>query len=259
MRNVDTQTPSLHVIYADSDVIAVNKPAGMLVHSAHAVKKDVAPVLTNILLKQYPEIRGVGEDPIRPGIVHRLDKDTSGILLVARNQSAFAYLKTLFGTRQIKKTYLALVAGIPKQRNGTIALPISRNPHSPTKRSAGIISGRPVKTHGTSREAITEYHVLETFPKAEITKYRRDFSLLEAKPKTGRTHQLRVHFAAIGHPIVCDRQYGGRHVCCPFGLTRQFLHASALEFVTPSGKSLRVEAGLADDLAHVLAQLRKIY
>ncbi|MBI2175189.1 MAG: RluA family pseudouridine synthase [Parcubacteria group bacterium] len=254
-------TDALQIIYEDADLVAVNKPAGMLVHPAHSQRKDAAPVLTDMLSKQYPEIRGVGEDPVRPGIVHRLDKDTSGVLLVARTQSAFMHLKILFGTRQIKKVYLALVAGILKQQQGIIAFPISRSQHSPFKRSAGIISGRPVQTRGTSREAITAYRVRETFPKTQETQTagaHADFSLLEAEPKTGRTHQLRVHFAAIGHPVACDKQYGGRKVRCPFGLTRQFLHASILEFLAPSGKRLRLEAGLAEDLAHVLVRLRKI-
>lgn len=238
---------SFSVIYKDDDILVVNKPAGIVVHpDAH----HKTGTLTQEIIKKYPEIGNIGEDPARPGIVHRLDKDTSGLLLVARNQNAFSHLKKKFQTRSIKKTYLVLVIGRVKNDRGVIELPIGRSRKAPLKR----VSGRNLK--GKKREAITEYRVLERF-KGLAESTAEGFTLLEVMPLTGRTHQIRSHFAAIGHPVVCDQIYAGKRYICPVELDRQFLHAWKLEFTSPSRTKLMLEADLPEDLDQVLKFLRR--
>ena len=246
------------VIYQDNDIVVVNKPAGISVHKGVAEKGET---LADWLVEKFPEMKKVGDEPeLRPGIIHRLDKDTSGVLVAARNQKSFEFLKNQFSAhslklskegrdlayggqkREVVKKYLALAEGVLKNDNGTIDLPIGRSASDFRKKLASD------SAKGELREAVTEYKVLEKFP---------DYTLVEAYPKTGRTHQIRVHFKAIGHPIVCDSLYGGKRMTCPFGLARHFLHANFLEFVSPSGARLKLEADLPEDLAEVLEGLRK--
>ena len=238
---------NLSIIYQDNDIIVVNKPAGIAVHKGVAEKGET---LADWLAENFPEMKKVGDDPeFRPGIVHRLDKETSGVLMAARNQKSFEFLKNKFQKREVVKKYLALVEGNLKNDNGLIDLPIGRSA-SDFRKKLALTSGRLASdsAKGELREAATEYKVLEKFP---------NYTLVEVYPKTGRTHQIRVHFKAIGHPIVCDSLYGGKRMTCPFGLARHFLHANFLEFVSPSGASLKLEADLPEDLAEVLAGLRK--
>ncbi len=245
----------MNIIYKNKDVLVINKPAGVNVHPD---EKHKTGTLIQEILKIYPEIKNVGDpstgsgqENLRPGIVHRLDKDTSGVLIIAKNQPSFEYLKKQFAERKVKKTYICLLVGNLKQQKGIINLPIGRSKSSPVKRLASS------KARGKLREALTEYKVLENFG---------DYTLIEAYPKTGRTHQIRVHFKAIGHPIVCDKLYAKKLVC-PFGLNRHFLHAYSLEltladgsprFGVEAGSRSRFEADLADDLEKVLRELRKI-
>src|SRR3989338_5503194 len=238
---------NLSIIYQDNDIVVVNKPAGISVHKGVAEKGET---LADWLAEKFPGMKKIGEEPeLRPGIVHRLDKDTSSVLVAARNQKSFEFLKSQFQKREVVKKYLALVEGnfkndLPTGQagNGVIALPIGRSASDFRKKMASD------SAKGELREAVTEYKVLEKFPK---------HTLVEAYPKTGRTHQIRVHFKAIGHPVVCDSLYGGKRMTCPFGLARHFLHANFLEFVSPSGVRLKLEADLPEDLAEVLAGLRK--
>ena len=231
---------NISIIYQDSDIVAINKPAGIAVHKGVAEK---GKTLADWLAEKFPEIKKVGDEPkVRPGIVHRLDKDTSGVLVAARNQKTFEFLKYLFQSRNIIKKYLVLVEGDLKNDKGIINLPISRSRSDFRKKLASE------RARGESREAVTEYKVLEKFP---------DYTLVEAYPKTGRTHQIRVHFKAIGHPVVCDSLYGGKRMTCPHGLKRHFLHANFLEFTTLSGIRLKLEADLPADLSKVLEGLRK--
>jgi 23S rRNA pseudouridine1911/1915/1917 synthase len=221
------------VIYSDRDLLVVNKPAGILMHGiAHA--KSGEDTLADWLLKNYPEVRAVGDDPInRPGIVHRLDKETSGVVLVARNQRTFDYLKSLFQNHLIQKTYLALVYGKLSDKQGVINKPI------------GIKSGsvkRSVLSSKMRKSAITEYRV-----KDYLTIDGKEYSLAEVTPKTGRTHQIRVHLASIGHPVMGDKLYGGKRGKLE-GLNRQFLHAQSIEFTAPSGERLKFEAELPKEL-----------
>ena len=231
---------NLSIIYQDKEIIAVNKPAGIATHKGVAEKGDT---LADWLVEKFPEMKKVGDElELRPGIVHRLDKDTSGVLVAAKNQKAFEFLKNQFQNREVVKKYLALVEGNLKTDKGVIDLPIGRSQSDFRKKLASE------KAKGELREATTEYKVLEKFS---------EYTLVEAYPKTGRTHQIRVHLKAIGHPVVCDSLYGGKRMTCPLGLKRHFLHANFLEFTSPSGVRLKLEADLPEDLAEVLGRLRK--
>ena len=224
----------MKIIYQDDDIIVVNKPPGISVHGGNSVFGET---VADMLVRQFPELAAVGDDPAhRPGIVHRLDKDTSGVMLVARNQAAFESLKELFKNRKVEKTYWAIVCGTPRNNKGIISAPIGRLARQPLKR--GVEQGR-TRIRG-AREAVTEYRVL---------KGDDAYSLVELKPKTGRMHQLRVHIKSIGHAIACDRVYGGTHVCCPAGASRQLLHARSISFSFPEGRRLYFEADAPDDFS----------
>lgn len=235
------------VIFENNDLIAVNKPAGVLVHES-AIKgsknrKNSERTVVEWVLQKYPEITSVGDDPKeRPGIVHRLDKETSGVLLIAKNQSFFDYLKELFKSRKVQKTYIALVSG-KLQGKGIIDKPIGLRSGT-TKHSTNARRMKMIKP------AVTEYDALET-----IEKQGNFFTEVRLTPKTGRTHQLRVHLASIGHPIIGDMLYGNKKN--PWELKRQFLHAEGLEFSMPDGHRIRIEAELPKELKKVLEDLKK--
>ena len=231
---------NIEIIYEDKDILALSKPAGIVVH--HDTQHAFGTVV-DWLLERYPDLKGVGEDPERPGVVHRLDKDTSGVLIVARNQKTFADLKDLFQTGGVQKTYLALVVGSVKKDSDIINAPIARSRKHFEKRVVGGKQGR-------SREAITEYHVRERF--------KDEYTLLDVSPKTGRTHQIRSHMAHIGHPVACDKLYGGKRFVCPVGLERQFLHAASIGFVAPSGAKMHFDAPLPEDLERCLKVVKKM-
>lgn len=233
----------IQVVYEDKNFLAVNKPAGILVHGVYGKTKE--PTLVDWLLKNYPEVKVVGDDfENRPGIVHRLDKETSGILLVAKNQQYFEYLKELFQNHQVKKVYLALVKGRVSPKAGMIEKPIGLKPGT-VKRTVFTNRAKMVKP------AVTEYKVRKYLPRrqAGLPKY----SLLEVIPKTGRTHQIRVHLASLGHPVVGDVLYGGGKVS---NLKRLFLHAHSLEFASEPGKRLKLVADLPPDLTAYLASAK---
>jgi len=218
------------VIYQDEDVIVVDKPPGLTVHPAPG---HPGGTLVNALLALAPELADVG-DKIRPGIVHRLDRDTSGLLVIARNERARVGLTRQLKQREVSKTYLALVQGVPQPPQGTIEAPIGRHPRN--RKKMAVIAG--------GREAETRYRLRE-----EID----GFALLEVEPVTGRTHQIRVHLAAIGHPVVGDTTYGKRSQI----VGRQFLHAWRLAFDLPSsGRRVEFESPLPADLRAALERLR---
>src|SRR5919107_550077 len=204
----------LAVVYEDADVIVVDKPAGMVVHPAPGHQRGT---LANALLAHVPGISVGGSQ--RPGIVHRLDKDTSGLIVAAKTDRGRTALVSQWESRSVEKTYLALVAGSVADEEATIDAPIGRDPKN-RQRMAVRRSGRP---------AVTRFHVVERFP---------DATLLEVSIETGRTHQIRVHLAFIGHPIIGDQLYGRARSTDP-RLERQFLHASALGFRLPDGGALR--------------------
>ena len=238
------------IIYEDSDLLVLNKPAGLTVHKTSPTDKQTT--LVDWLLEKYPQIKEVGDpirtpsgsngasDPYRPGIVHRLDKETSGLMVVAKTQAAFSYLKEQFQTKKIKKQYLALVFGQLKNQSGLIDKPLGKLGTKQTTQIKG-------KTELDVKEAQTEYKVLEEY---------NGFSLLEVRPLTGRTHQIRVHLNSIGHPIVGDSLYGGKHHPRPAGLERMFLHAQKLEFTTLAGEHLTLEADPPLELTNFLNYLR---
>lgn len=213
-------------------MVVINKPPGISVHGGNTVQ---GRTVVDFLLERFPEIKAVGDEPqIRPGIVHRLDKNTSGVMVIARSQESFEALKELFKQGRVEKTYLAIVCGKLKDQKGIIDMPIGRVAKNPLKRGVAVGRGR---IRG-GREAITEYKVL---------KEGQAYSLLELKPKTGRMHQLRVHLKAVGHPVACDEVYGGKKVCCPEGVKRQLLHAQAITFSMHEKRRLRFEAEPPED------------
>ena len=226
----------LKILYEDADVIVVDKPAGMVVHAGAG---HHAGTLVNALLHHFGTLSSVNGD-LRPGIVHRLDKETSGVLAVARTDLAHRALAAQFQNRQVEKIYLAFVHGRMKRESGTITTPITRDPVRRTRMTTKL---------GSGRSAHTEYQVLEQLPVG---------AFLRVRIGTGRTHQIRVHLASIGHPILGDRLYGApaRLPGLP-PLERFFLHAHRLRFLSPSsGEPLTVESPLAPDLVKVLALLR---
>lgn len=244
----------LKIIYEDTDIIAVNKPPGINVHPDETYKKET---LIQKISKLYPEILKIGENLERPGVVHRLDRDTSGVLILAKNEKSFNFLKDSFKIREVKKTYLALLQGklgTKKYETGIINLPLARSVKNPILRTA---IG---KTRGELKPAITEYKILGYFePKIKVglENQKNILTLLEAYPKTGRTHQLRVHFKALGHPIAGDKLYGNKNKIIIHGLTRHFLHAMSLELTLPSGTRIKLEAELPEDLKKVLNNLKE--
>ena len=221
----------LAVVYEDADVIVVDKPAGMVVHPAPGHQRGT---LANALLAHVPGISVGGSQ--RPGIVHRLDKDTSGLIVAAKTDRGRTALVAQWESHSVEKTYLALVLGSVGDEEATIDAPIGRDPKH-RQRRAVVRTGRP---------AVTHFRVVERF---------RTSTLLEVSIETGRTHQIRVHLAFIGHPTVGDQLYGSARATQP-QLDRQFLHASGLAFQLPDGTPLRLEAPLPDDLHAVLEELR---
>ena len=220
----------LTVVYQDEEVIVVDKPAGLTVHPAPG---HPSGTLVNALLAIAPELAEAREK-MRPGIVHRLDKDTSGLLVVARSERARVSLIRQLKEREVRKTYLALVQGVPQPPQGTIEAPIARHPRN--RKKMAVVAG--------GREAETKYRVREALG---------GFALLEVEPVTGRTHQVRVHLAAIGHPVVGDAVYGRRSPLAG----RQFLHAWRLAFELPSSRRLvEFESPLPADLQKALRSLR---
>lgn len=220
----------LDVVFESQDVLIINKPAGMVVHPAAG---HFTGTLIHAALSHAPEIEGVGGE-LRPGLVHRLDKDTSGLIVLAKNDAAQQALQAQFQSREVEKTYIALVDGTPSTSTGRIEAAIGRDPRE--RKRMAVVRGR------NGREAISEYRVIEYF---------EDHTLLEVDIHTGRTHQIRVHLNFIGCPVVGDKVYGKRHPSLP--LERQFLHAARLGLRLPGETELRTfTAPLPADLQQVL-------
>jgi 23S rRNA pseudouridine1911/1915/1917 synthase len=254
----------LDVIYEDADLAVINKPAGMMVHAGSGQSEDARNrgTLVNALLFRFKALSATGGD-LRPGIVHRLDKDTSGLIVVAKNDRAHAALAEMFSSRQIKKTYLALVQGAVERARGTINASVGRDPLRRTRMTA--------KPQENARAAVTHYEVVR-----RLANRFGKFTLVKLRIETGRTHQIRVHMASIGHPVVGDTLYGGsghltdqaaaqaapskaaRRKSEPerLRLGRNFLHAARLEFPHPkTGKLLALEAPLPAELDEFLSRL----
>jgi 23S rRNA pseudouridine1911/1915/1917 synthase len=236
----DADQPSPHpdarapftIAYQDEHVIVVDKAPGVVVHPARGHREDTLAQLLEPLLGE------AAGDPERRGIVHRLDRDTSGLLVVARTEQALTSLQAALAQRQIEREYIALVEGRPPARSGTIEAPIGRDPRVRTRMAVGGAGQREARTHFTLERALA------------------DTSLLRLRLETGRTHQIRVHLQAIGHPVVGDPEYGnaGR-----LGLARQFLHATRLAFEHPlSGERIEVSSPLPVDLQAALERAERV-
>jgi len=254
----------LDLIYEDEDLAVVNKPAGMVVHAGAGQNEDERSrgTLVNALLYRFKALSSTGGD-LRPGIVHRLDKDTSGLIVVAKNDRAHAALGEMFAGRRIKKTYVALVQGAVERARGTINAGVGRDPVRRTRMST--------QPNENARTAVSHYEVVRRL----VNRFGK-FTLVRVRIETGRTHQIRVHMASIGHPVVGDTLYGGagqltdqvasqaaqskaaRRKAEPerLKLGRNFLHAAKLEFTHPiTGKPLQLEAPLPDELERFLERL----
>jgi len=242
----------LDIVYEDDDLAVINKPAGMMVHAGAGATDDARNrgTLVNALLHRFSALStGTGE--ARPGIVHRLDKETSGLIVVAKNDLAHRKLSEQFSSRRVHKTYLALVHGWPRRDRGTIDSPISRDVQRRTRMTTRRSGGR---------EAVSHYHVRDKFE----SPYGK-FALLAVAIETGRTHQIRVHLSSLGHPIVGDSLYGAPKAEVPrmegdlpnLALGRNFLHAAAIEFEQPlTGRPLVLERPLPPELQVFLQRLK---
>ncbi len=225
----------LDIIFENDDLIVVNKPAGMVVHPAAG---HYSGTLVNAVLGYDPDLEGIGGEE-RPGLVHRLDKETSGLIILAKNERAHNWLQDQFRLRKVEKTYLALVDGKPPTPAGRVEAPIGRDPSH--RKKMAIVSA------GKGREAVSEYKTLQSF---------RNHTLLEFHPHTGRTHQIRLHCQFLGCPIVGDSVYGKRTVTAT--IDRHFLHAYRLKIILPGEKSPRTfEADLPEELKAVLEEVKR--
>ncbi len=248
----------IKILYEDPDILAIEKPSGISVHSDG---RSTDETIADWVLQNYPKMKNVGEpmsDIPRPGIVHRLDRETSGVMLLAKNQKTFENLKKQFQDKEVKKTYVAIVSGSVRNDRGVINKPIGRSPRDFRR----YLAGRGVR--GEIREAVTDYKVLKRFEVEEsktsmLSKFSPlrpqagpsgikiskpssfKFTYLEIKPKTGRTHQIRVHMKYLNHPVVCDELYNPA-APCPKGITRMALHAQSIEFKDLKGKNVKVES-----------------
>jgi 23S rRNA pseudouridine1911/1915/1917 synthase len=242
------------IIYEDNDVVVINKPAGLIVHFDG---RNEEPSVVDWVLEKYPEAVDVGEDwkspqdeiVPRPGIVHRLDRTTSGVMIIVKTQEAHAFIKQQFKDRIVEKEYRSLVYGHPKIDKGIIDMEIGRTKKKPRKWSA-----QPGKS-GTLRAAVTEWKVLE---RKIDTATDEPVTYMSTSPKTGRTHQIRVHLKAIHHPIICDHIYAPKRPCL-FGFNRPALHAQSVSFILPSsgvgGDKKTFKASMPDDFAGALIGL----
>ncbi len=234
------------ILYEDKDILAINKPAGLVVHNDGKTKE---PTLTDWILEKYPDLKEVGEPErdsngnviYRPGIVHRLDRETSGVMLVAKNQKAYEYLKNQFKKREIKKIYHAFVWGNFKEKEGIIDRSIGRSSSDFRKWSAQR------GARGEMREAVTNYKVISE---------NNDYSFVEVRPETGRTHQIRVHFKAINHPLVSDKLYGPK-VPNTLGFNRLALHSSEVTFRDLNNQNHTVSAPYPADFEEAIILLQK--
>jgi 23S rRNA pseudouridine1911/1915/1917 synthase len=232
---------NIPIIFENNDLIVIDKPANLLVHPvSHSAKatRDEPKTLIEFLVSKYPDAE----------LVHRLDQDTSGVMVVAKNQKAYDFLKEQFLNRTIKKKYLALVHGILKDKKGIVVKSISKS-----RKRGGSQTIAPI---GKNREAVTRYEVIqEFFAKGESALGGQNYSLLEVSPETGRTHQIRVHLASIGHPIVGDDKYKFKRQKNIEGLNRQFLHAKYLKLSLLDGEIKEFYAELPEELSNILKNI----
>lgn len=218
----------IKVLYEDVNILAIDKPPGILVHPSTTLRAgpDEKETIRDIFLKKYPKVE----------IVHRLDKETSGVMLLAKNEKAHEFLKKQFSERVVKKVYNAIVSGSVKNDRGVINKPIGRSPADFRRYSAGR------GARGEIRDATTHYKVIKRL---------KNFTFLEVRPKTGRTHQIRVHMKYLNHPVACDSLYNPKGAC-PKGFKRLALHAKSIEFQDLKGKVVKVESPLPKEFKKLI-------
>ena len=232
----------IQVIYQDEYVLVVDKPAGLVVFPEDKYKEKT---LIDYLIADFPDLKRVGNYP-RYGIVHRLDKDTSGILLVAKNNESLEFFQKQFQNSQVEKKYLALIVGNLKNKEGEIDTLIDRSPNNRKKQKV-YLENEPESQKKNLRKALTKYRVITSF---------NGYDLVEVKPLTGRKHQIRVHLAYLNHPIANDKLYGFKNQACPKGLKRQFLHSSYLKIKLPNNKEKEFNSELPEELKEVIKTLK---
>jgi len=221
----------LPILYEDVDIVAVAKPAGLVTHSDGRTKEETAE---EWFKQKFPEVK------VERPYVHRLDRDTSGVLVFAKNENAYEFLRKAFHDREVKKTYLAFVYGVPKEKKGMIDFDIGRS-----RKDFRLRSAQP-KAKGRLRESLTRYEVIGE---------SGEYSLLKVMPETGRTHQIRVHLKAINHPIIGDKLYAPKRELA-LGITRLGLHAAMIDLSVPSGERVNISAPTPADLASAFAQFK---
>jgi 23S rRNA pseudouridine1911/1915/1917 synthase len=247
------------ILYEDEYILALNKPSGLLVHADGRSKE---PTLAHWINENYPDLKEVGEEQIlqngekikRPGIVHRLDKDTSGVIIVAKTKEAHEFLKKQFQGRKVEKIYNALVWGSFREKEGVINKPIGRSAGDFRRWSSEY------GAKGEMREAVTEYKVLAQRSFSEVgSAQNNDFAYLELRPKTGRTHQIRVHLKSISHPVVCDKLYASGKVCnekeC-LGFSRMALHALSIKLELPDRAHITIVSPLPPEFENAKKLLK---
>ena len=229
----------LDILYEDTDVLVINKPAGIAVHPTH--EHDTQETLVEALLQYLPSIKNIGDSPLRPGLVHRLDKGVSGVMIIAKTPSAFLFLKHQFAERLVQKNYLGLVYGTLPNETGTMRFRIGRS-----KTQGRMVAYPEMSEEG--KEAITHYEILQSLKTTTFVKIHIE---------TGRTHQIRVHFYASDHPIVGDPLYKKQHMkhIKPIPLARLFLHSSSLTCTLPNGNTQTFESPLPSELFNLLESL----
>jgi 23S rRNA pseudouridine1911/1915/1917 synthase len=233
-----------NILYEDENVLVLDKPAGIVVFPE---KVGEEKTLIDHLLEKFSSLKNTGQTP-RYGIVHRLDKDTSGILLIAKNNQTLDFLQKQFQSGKVVKKYLALVAGTISSDAGVVESLIGRSPRDKRKQKVYLL-GDPEVQRKKLRKAITEYKVLQKF---------KNYTLIEASPKTGRKHQIRAHFSYLSHPIAGDKLYSFKDQVSPKGLLRQFLHANYLKIELPDGEMKEFFSDLPQDLKNVLNNLNSV-
>ncbi len=233
----------MKIIYQNEDLLVVDKPAGWIVFPEENSEKEAS--IMGELINDFPELEKVGQKP-RYGAIHRLDKDTSGVLLIAKNDNALKFFQDQFQEKKVAKEYWALCAGKATGKKGVIETFMARAPSDRRKQKAYPLYDLSIK--GTARKAITEYEVLKNF---------ENYTLIKALPQTGRKHQIRCHMAYLHHPIAGDHLYGFKNQPLPEGLERQFLHARGLKIKMSDGQEREFISELPNDLATILDNLKK--
>jgi 23S rRNA pseudouridine1911/1915/1917 synthase len=234
------------ILYEDADVVAIDKPSGVMTHPDGHEREGEIEIASNWFAEHYPGSKDVGEtqrlqdgtEIIRPGVVHRLDRETSGVLIFAKTPTAHAFFKEKFQNREVHKTYITFTYGVPKERKGIIEFSIGRS-----RKDFRLRSAQP-KAKGTLREAITRYQVMSD---------NGSHALLMVMPETGRTHQIRVHLKAIHHPVVCDKLYAPNRPC-DLGFNRLGLHAYMLDLPLPSGERIVITSPIPADMQAAIAK-----